>query len=196
MDDDRLSRVEAQLAIQQLAIRYAIAVDSRDLDLMAAQWLPDVNFGRRGRGPEAVKAYFDPILRVFYRTMHMIVGHRIDLIDAEHATGVVYCRAEHESGRDWIVQAIVYSDEYQRVDDNWYFATRRHHHWYSTDIEERPKAPTFENWKRNAQRYRDEVTSLVGEGPLADFSRACDELERLWADDVLGYGMLAADKPV
>ena len=146
MDDDRLSRVEAQLAIQQLAIRYAIAVDSRDLDLMAAQWLPDVNFGRRGWGPEAVKAYFDPILRVFYRTMHMIVGHRIDLIDAEHATGVVYCRAVHESGRDWIVQAIVYSDEYQRVDGNWYFATRRHHHWYSTDIEERPKAPTFENW--------------------------------------------------
>lgn len=59
----------------------------------------------------------------------------------------------------------------------------------------RQAAPTFANWKQNSERYRDEVIALVGEGPLADFSRACDELERMWEDEILGYGMLAAEKP-
>lgn len=63
----------------------------------------------------------------------------------------------------------------------------------SDDIS-RETAPTFANWKHNAQRYRREVVALVGEATLDEFSRACEELERMWVDEVLGYGMLAAEK--
>jgi hypothetical protein len=144
---ERLDRIEAQLAIQQLAIRYAVGIDSRNIDLLAEQWVPDVWMGKQfGQGRDAVKAFFTPVLQGFYRTVHMIVGHRIDLVDADHATGEVYCRAEHESADRWVVQAIVYEDTYRRVDGIWGFATRRHHHWYSTPIEEPPSGPTFENW--------------------------------------------------
>ena len=149
VDEERLARIEAQLAIQQLAIRYAIGIDSRDLDLLVEQWVPDVWMGKRfGQGREAVRAFFTPILQGFYRTTHMIVGHMIDLVDADNANGQVYCRAEHESGDDWVVQAIVYGDTYRRVDGRWGFAKRQHHHWYSTPIQEAPAAPTFENWPR------------------------------------------------
>ncbi len=65
----------------------------------------------------------------------------------------------------------------------------------SDDISDQT-APTFANWKQNTQRYRDEVIALVGAGPLADFSRACDELERMWEEKVLGYGILMAAKPI
>ena len=41
----RLERVEAQLAIQQLAARYALAVDSRDLETWVNLFVPDVDCG-------------------------------------------------------------------------------------------------------------------------------------------------------
>lgn len=60
----RLSVVEAHLAIQQLAVRYALAVDLRDLDLMAEQWVPDAWMGRaHGAGAEGVRSFFEPVLR-------------------------------------------------------------------------------------------------------------------------------------
>jgi hypothetical protein len=40
MDNDRLAVVEARLDIGQLPIRYAIGVDSRDLELIASRRIP------------------------------------------------------------------------------------------------------------------------------------------------------------
>ncbi|HKE72257.1 MAG TPA: nuclear transport factor 2 family protein [Acidimicrobiales bacterium] len=169
MDDERLARVEAHLAIQQLAVRYAMAIDARDLDLLAEQWAPDVWMGRRhGQGRDAVRRYFEPILQRFYRSIHMVVGHRIDVIDAECATGSVYCRAEHESGSDWVVQAIVYDDTYRLVDGAWGFVKRTHRHWYSAPITEAPTPPTFERWPGYP-------------GPLPDLPHAWPSWDRYWS---------------
>ena len=38
---ERVERIEAHLAIQQLAIRYAMAVDARDIDAWVACFRPD-----------------------------------------------------------------------------------------------------------------------------------------------------------
>lgn len=135
------------LEIQQLPVRYAHAIDARDLDALIALWVPDVWMGKaHGGGAAGVRSFFEPVLARFYRSIHMIVGHRVELVDADHATGAVYCRAEHESGTDWVVQAIVYEDEYRRVDGRWGFVTRRHRHWYSAPIDEPPAPPAFEDW--------------------------------------------------
>jgi hypothetical protein len=151
--DDLAARLDAAASIveiQQLPVRYALALDSRDLDALSELWVPDVWMGKAaGAGPEGVRRFFEPILAGFYRSIHMIVGHKVDLIDADHASGQVYCRAEHESGGDWVVQAIVYDDEYRRVDGRWGFVKRRHHHWYSSPIDEPPAPPAFENWPRH-----------------------------------------------
>ena len=74
----RLERVEAHLAIQQLAIRYAMAVDARDLDAWVGCFRPDVDMGRHGTGREALRRYIDPMVRRFYRSVHQICGHRIE----------------------------------------------------------------------------------------------------------------------
>lgn len=142
----RLDRVESQLAIQQLPIRYAIAVDSRDIDAWVGCFAPDVDMGRRGRGREVLRAHIDPLVRGFYRSVHQICGHRVEFTDPDHAVGTVYCRAEHEVGERWIVMAISYLDDYTRVDDEWFFARRREQHWYAADVTERPQAVGFRGW--------------------------------------------------
>ena len=145
----RLDRVESHLAIQQLPVRYALAVDSRDLDAWVGCFRPDVDMGRHGSGREALRQYLEPMVRGFYRSVHQICGHRVefDESDPDRATGSVYCRAEHEAGERWIVMAIRYLDDYARVDGDWFFSRRREQHWYAADVTERPQAVDFQGWK-------------------------------------------------
>jgi SnoaL-like domain len=150
--EKRLERIEAQLAIQQLPVRYAVAVDSRDLDAWVNLFIPDVDCGSYGRGREALKRFIEPAVRTFYRSIHQICGHVIELIDSDHAKGTVYCRAEHEAGGKWVVMAICYFDTYERRDSCWYFARRSEKHWYSSDVLERPGEPQLQNWDAWADR--------------------------------------------
>ena len=143
---ERVERIEAQLAIQQLAIRYAMAVDARDLDAWVGCFRPDVDMGRHGAGRDALRRYIDPMVRRFYRSVHQICGHRIELAGPDRATGAVYCRAEHEVGEEWIVMAICYFDDYARVDGEWFFSRRRERHWYAADVTQRPQSVRFTGW--------------------------------------------------
>jgi hypothetical protein len=143
--EERLDRLESQAAIQQLAIRYALAVDGRDVDTWVSLFVPDVNCGRHGGGREVLRGIIEPALASFYRSVHQICGHRIEADDVDHAHGIVYCRAEHEDGGKWVVMAIAYFDTYERRDGEWLFVRRREKHWYSADWEERPTAP-FTGW--------------------------------------------------
>lgn len=148
MDDllARIDRIESTLAIQQLPIRYAMAVDGRDLDGWVSLFVDDVDCGRRGKGRDALKTFIEPTLTSFYRSQHFICGHRIDFVDADHATGAVYCRAEHEDGDKWVIMAICYFDTYERRDGTWYFVRRREAHWYASDLLAHPSGPNFSNW--------------------------------------------------
>ncbi len=98
----RVERIEAHLAIQQLAIRYAMAVDARDLDAWVGCFRPDVDMGRHGTGREALRRYIDPMVRRFYRSVHQICGHRIELTDPGHGhrRGLLPRRARGGGGVD------------------------------------------------------------------------------------------------
>lgn len=150
---ERIERIESHLAIQQLAVRYAMAVDRRDVDEWLGMFPDDIDCGRRGRGREALRGFIEPALRDFYRTVHTIVGHAIDRIDGDHAEGRVYCRAEHELGDQWIVQAICYFDSYERRDGVWYFARRIEDFFYTCDVLERPQQTDFQRWPGPAPRF-------------------------------------------
>jgi hypothetical protein len=154
--ENRIERVEAQLAIQQLPPRYALAVDSRDLDGLVGLFAPDVDCGRWGKGREALKRFYEPTLRGFYRSHHQICGHVIDLLGPDEARGTTYCRAEHEDMDRWFVMSICYFDEYQRVDGRWCFKRRMEQHWYSADHPERPNdGDGFQRWPRyTGSRYQ------------------------------------------
>ncbi|HEY3003403.1 MAG TPA: nuclear transport factor 2 family protein [Kribbellaceae bacterium] len=147
----RLARVEARLDIAQLPIRYALAVDQRDLDTWVGLFVPDVDMGRHGTGRDALREFIVPRLRWFYRSVHLVCGHRIELgpdgpDGPVTATGQVYCRAEHEIDDRWVVMAIRYDDVYRCVGTQWLFERRRERHWYAADLTEHPQAVGFDGW--------------------------------------------------
>ena len=149
MTDDlarRLAAVEARLDIGQLPIRYALAVDGRDVDAWVELFEPDVDMGRHGRGRQVLKAYITPQLQGFYRCQHQICGHRVELLTETTARGKTYCRAEHEDGDRFIIMAICYDDTYTKVDGEWFFARRSEQHWYAADLLERPQDVGFNSW--------------------------------------------------
>jgi hypothetical protein len=75
---DRLARLEAYEEIRQLAARYALALDSRDVPTLASLFVDDVQTGDGGVGHEALAKWFDPVLRPYGITFHLIGNHIID----------------------------------------------------------------------------------------------------------------------
>jgi hypothetical protein len=144
--EQRLAKVEAELAIRQLAARYARAVDSRNLADLSALFAPQTRFGEHGLGPEGCRAFYGPVLARFYRSFHQVVGHVIDDIEPDSARGTVYCRAEHEDGDSWVVNLMVYFDRYVRVDGTWHFLGRRPRFLFVGDVRENPRAIDFCQW--------------------------------------------------
>jgi hypothetical protein len=149
--ESRLAAVEARLEIGQLPIRYAMAVDARDIDAWVDLWEPDVDCGRHGRGREALRSILAPMVTSFYRSVHLICGHRIELLTDDEARGNTYCRAEHEVGDRFVVMAICYSDDYRKVDGEWFFSRRRERHWYAADALERPQDVGFRGWDQSGE---------------------------------------------
>ena len=141
----RLDRIESRQTITELSTRYAMALDARDLDVLVGLFVDDVGAGSHGTGRPALKAWFDVVLRRFYRSIHLVCGQQIDFLDADHATGSIYCRAEHEDGDGWFIITMRYDDVYERRGSGWYFVRRREHPWYSVDVTERP-GPDFTRW--------------------------------------------------
>ena len=133
-------------AIRQLAAWYAVAVDSRDLDLLVGLFVDDVRVGRDSYGREALRASFDTSLRGIGRSILNVGTHAIELIDDDHATGHVYCKGEIQDGERWIHQAILYRDTYERRDGRWYFVRRIHELWYGAEVGVNPLTLPPANW--------------------------------------------------
>jgi len=135
---DDLARLLALQSIRDLTLRYALAVDGKDLDGLAVLFAPDVDNGRYGTGPDGVKRFFDQSLRTFHCSAHFVANHVVDFDDDEHAHGVVYCHAHHHvlEPEHWFDEALAYFDTYERVspDGEWRFRRRRVRSWYRQHI--------------------------------------------------------------
>jgi len=142
----RLERVVARDEIRQLVYRYALAIDSRDLDLLVSLFVPDVRVGRTRSGRDALRESFEESLSAIGVSILFVGNHVIDFQDDAHASGVVYCRGQIQDGEKWIEQAIQYRDLYERRDGEWLFVRRNHVLWYGVETSERPLAQPPANW--------------------------------------------------
>lgn len=136
--EERLDRIESLEQIRQLPHRYALGVDTRNLDDLVELFVEDVQVGRDQRGREAMKAWFAETLSRFADSIHFVGNHVIDLDGPDEAHGVVTCRDELERGSEWHVGFIQYWDQYLRQNGRWYFKRRRLHRWYMVDALARP----------------------------------------------------------
>lgn len=151
-----MTDVEKLLAyeeIRQLASRYAVHADARDIDALVALFVPDVRVGRERSGHAALKADFDQSFRSVGLTFLQVGTHAIDLIDADHASGIVYTRAEIQDGgidsERWIIHAIQYHDTYERRDGHWLFVRRKHFLVYGADLGVNPLTLEPAHWPQS-----------------------------------------------
>ncbi len=141
-----------------MASRYAVALNHRNLDALVELFVADVRVGRDDVGRESLKQNMAAQLRDGHRTILQVSNHVIDVVDADHATGIVGTRAEIERGDEWVIQVIEYHDTYERRDGRWLFVRRRHHLWYGADMLTRPNVLPEANWPK----------SQTGKGPLPE----------------------------
>ena len=82
----RIERLEDTHHIQQLAMRYALAVDERNIDEFVRLFVPDVWVGGGRSGRDALHDIITPQLRLFYRSVHLICGQQITFHEDGRAT--------------------------------------------------------------------------------------------------------------
>ncbi len=133
MTDDlaeRVACIEARQAIQDLVVRYGMAVDDRDMQLVGSLFTDDAVF-RHGddsivnHGRAEIVDFYTDRLRAFGATYHYPHSHLIDIVDADTATGVVCAHAELGIDGRTYVTALRYHDRYRCVDGVWRFTERR-----------------------------------------------------------------------
>lgn len=137
----RLDRMESLAAIRQLAFRYALCLDTRDIDALVLLFPPDVRVGRDERGRAALHGWFSRTMSEMRTSVHLIGNHVVDFDDADHARGVVQVRDELERPEQglWQVGVLQYWDRYVRQGGEWYFERRKFHRYYIVDALERPR---------------------------------------------------------
>lgn len=145
--EQRLDRLESTEAIRQLAGKYSLSLDMRDLDAHVSLFAPDIQVGGGRSGREHLKHWVDDTLRhQFTGTSHHLGQHIIEFIDADNAIGVVYSKNEHETGDEWVIMQMLYWDDYQRIDGQWFFRRRLPCYWYATDLSKPPIGAQKMRW--------------------------------------------------
>lgn len=148
----RIDRLESLDEIRQLAAKYSLALDMRDLDAMVNLFPADVRVGRDKVGRGWFKKWMDETLRdQFTGTSHHIGNHIIEFQDPDNAMGVVYSKNEHETptadgGAEWVIMQMIYWDNYQRIDGRWLFRRRLPCYWYATDLNKPPVGAQKMRW--------------------------------------------------
>src|SRR5690242_17322242 len=88
--EERLDRIESLAHIRQLPVRYALALDSRDIATLVTLFPADVRVGADESGRDALFAWFVDAMRKVRTTVHFVGNHIIDFESADRARGVVY----------------------------------------------------------------------------------------------------------
>ncbi len=148
----RIDRLESLDQIRQLAAKYALSLDMRDLDAHVNLFAPDIRVSRDAVGRAHLKRWLDDTLRLqFTGTSHHIGNHIIEFDDPDHAHGVVYSKNEHETpcengDSEWVIMQMLYWDNYERIDGRWLFRRRLPCYWYATDLNKPPVGEHKMRW--------------------------------------------------
>ena len=145
--EQRLDRLESLDEIRQLAAKYSVTLDMRDLDMHVNLFVPDVRVGKEKVGRQALKSWADATFRdQFKGTSHHIGNHIIDFNSPDSAIGLVYSKNEHETESEWVIMQMLYWDSYERVEGQWLFKKRLPMYWYATDLNKPPLGDNKMRW--------------------------------------------------
>ncbi|MDQ8043055.1 MAG: nuclear transport factor 2 family protein [Solirubrobacteraceae bacterium] len=144
----RLQRLIDLAEIKDLPLRYALLIDTRNLDGFPDLW---AERDTPAEFPELDAHTFESGVDRFFRSstasVHFVGNHLVEFDDEDHARGHVYCWAQTDRKTVWVEQTLLYQDRYVRCPDGkWRFDTRRHLLWYGTAAKEHPRRQGPMNW--------------------------------------------------
>jgi ketosteroid isomerase-like protein len=133
-DTSTLSSVDRLLAIEDIKAvchRYALGLDSFDMDVILSAYSEDAVFDASpfglGRlvGHAEIRAFFQHNLDVMKSQMHLYANFIIDLQDADNATGTNYLFEEGYNNDGKLIRCLGRDDDrYVRTADGWKIAER------------------------------------------------------------------------
>lgn len=155
-----LERLVALDEIRTLPVRYAKAIEQRDVEAMVGLFTADARFGPYGTGPDGVRRLMtetmtDSLVAVILVTNHLV---HLDAPDAAH--GEVWALCAAQNGGDYVEQLLRYDDRYRREGGEWRFLHRRHRLWFGARRSPSPFEQPAADWPRSQVG--------VGDVPLAD----------------------------
>ena len=158
---DEVAMLLARDEIRQLPLRYAAAIESRDIDAMADLFSPHARFGEHGDGPNGLRQLMTRSLDGSVFAVILVANHIIEFEGSERASGQVWAHCyAHTQADGFVEQLIKYEDRYERHDGRWLFLHRKHRLWYGVGHPESPLRQPAANWP--------ERQVGVGDIPLAD----------------------------
>ncbi|OBK35328.1 hypothetical protein A5658_07830 [Mycobacterium sp. 1245111.1] len=161
VDDSEVTGLLARDRIRALPIRYAAAVEARDINAMVQLYSPTAHFGAYGQGHDALRRLMLDSLNDSVFAVILVANHLIELHDETNASGQVWAHCYAQTRREgFLEQLIRYDDRYERVDGEWLFAHRRHRLWYGAGHSKSPLAQPAAEWPRRQVG--------VGDIPLSD----------------------------
>jgi SnoaL-like domain len=130
------SQTDDLIALNQLAFRYAHAIDTCDDVLLNQVFTSDgrMRVYHPGEdapfidlsGPEELASVPRTMKPAHLRTMHQMTNHIVEL-EGDSANGQVYCCARHLAldAKSVLNVLIRYEDRYRRIDGKWRIADRK-----------------------------------------------------------------------
>lgn len=148
----RLQWMEDRWAINDLIVRYAVAIDDRDLATVADLYTEDAVFDSvvgATRGRAAIVDYYEHRLGMFGATYHIPYSHSTERRSDTEATGTVLSAAELAIDGDTFVVALRYTDDYVKGDDGrWRFRERKVDQLYAMPLADLPSGLASDLRKR------------------------------------------------
>ena len=138
----RIARLEDRAAIHELIARYGIAIDDRDIEVIAALFTPDGSFRSRdgvmdARGREAVVEQYRGRFAALAVSNHFSHDHILTFgPDPDEAHGLITAHAEVWRNGRALIAALRYEDTYRRHEGSWCFADRVVSFLYYLPVEE------------------------------------------------------------
>ena len=141
-----IDKAVARDEIRQLAYRYSLALERRDVDAMLDLFVPHARFGAYGEGPEALRRLTEESLAGMQFTVVLVANHLIDFDAPDRAHGQVWARCYAQTDTDgYLEQLLRYEDRYERHHGAWRFLHRRHRLWFGAACPS-PLAQPQANW--------------------------------------------------
>lgn len=141
----RIRRLEDREAIRRLVSSYALAMDDKDLDLVAHIFsrhavLTYKAGTPRFEGRDAIVGFYGDRLPPTGPSFHVMHDQFVDWdpADEDRATGLVFCHAETFAGGRQFVSAIRYEDIYLREEGAWKIGQRVLTFLYQTPVDRYP----------------------------------------------------------